>query len=97
MATWLYMPSSNNKESPFFCDDCVLRGCECNWRSFGDNTQFYGTSEKKVFPQGIENVNWKYVNAEKNCWTFLDEKQREFPCCEYDYDENGYELENDEN
>ena len=30
IATWLYMPSSSSKENPFYCDDCVPRGCSCN-------------------------------------------------------------------
>ena len=30
IATWLYMPCSSSKENPFYCDDCVHRGCSCN-------------------------------------------------------------------
>ena len=27
-AVWLYMP--NSKEHPYYCDECVPRGCSCN-------------------------------------------------------------------
>jgi len=91
-ATWCYLPSTDLKLNPYYCDNCVPRGCSCEWNSIKDG----------FFPEGIENIDWKWLPARKaegyeieenECWVPLDEKQREYPCCEYDYDENGYEKE----
>lgn len=104
IATWLYMPNTDNLNSPFYCDNCVSRGCNCNWRSI-EEPALYGTSENKLMPQGIEGVNWKWVDQnmataqgikqpipEKKYWTFLDINKKEFPCCEYEYEESGYNI-----
>jgi hypothetical protein len=28
---WYYMPSTKDNCDHFYCDDCVPRGCSCNW------------------------------------------------------------------
>lgn len=84
IAVWNFMPSSSYKISPYYCDDCVPRGCSCNNEYI---TEFL-PSEK----DGVENVNWKYLDKEKTIWTTMDEKGREFPCCEFDYDKEGFEI-----
>lgn len=89
-ATWLYMPGFQ-EGSPFFCDDCVHRGCSCNE---------YSTIDEHYHPPGgispnedeIEDVDWRWKNEEKTMWSRIDEKGRYYPCCEYDYDEDGYEI-----
>jgi hypothetical protein len=37
----------------------------------------------------IENVDWKWIDEGK-IWTRLDDKCREYPCAEYDWDPDGY-------
>ena len=29
-AIWIYMPYNPNITNPYYCDDCVPRGCTCN-------------------------------------------------------------------
>lgn len=82
MAVWVNMPGFSSGDSPYFCDDCVPRGCDCN---------YYDISEE--LPQGIENVDWKYHSKEKQLFTYLDDQGREEPCCEYWYDEDGFDIE----
>lgn len=92
IATWLYMPSGD-----CYCDNCVPRGCSCNVYSF---TEF--PLEKE------ENRNYIYWNSDLTKYTkelttdsayyeIVDEKYRRFPCCEYDYDENGFDEDEFEN
>ena len=84
IATWLYMPCSSSKENPFYCDDCVPRGCSCNNTSLKEDyaQQEIEGNDKNGYNYKIEN---DYIIP-------LDEQGREFPCSEYDYDEDGYEL-----
>jgi hypothetical protein len=90
-ATWLYMPGFHDG-SPFFCDDCVHRGCSCNEYSivpehYHPPGGFHPTEE-----DGVEGVDWKWKNEEKTSWSRIDEKGRYYPCCEYDYEEEGFEI-----
>jgi hypothetical protein len=88
-AKWLYMPGGG-RENPFYCDDCVPRGCSCNERStvaehYHPPVSFYPNIEE----DGVENVDWKWVNEEKTIWASIDEKGRYWPCCEFEYDTEG--------
>jgi len=86
IATWLYMPSSRRR-NPFNCDNCVSRGCDCNNHYIVNDWEKLPTEE-----DGIEGEDWKWI--EKNLeWTPLDALGREWPCCEYDNDENGFLIE----
>lgn len=82
IAQWLYMPSFN--EYPFYCDDCVPRGCSCNNTSLSDPIakEVIEEYEKGGFNYKIENGNI----------IPLDEQNREHPCCEYDYDKDGFDF-----
>ena len=92
MAVWCYEPGYSNGDSPYFCDDCVHHGCTCNW----DFVNEFG------YPEGIEDIDWKWITHPGNehmnkiekgeCWTYIDEQGREYPCCEYGYDENGFDI-----
>ena len=87
MAVWLYMPGfSDENKSPFFCDDCVSRGCACN--------HHYIKEEEFDDSPKSEDTNIKWID--ESTWTHVDEQGREYPCCEYDYEENGYDIEYDE-
>jgi hypothetical protein len=81
-AVWSYMPGYSSGENPSHCDDCVPRGCTCNHRS-----------TKEVYdndPEGILNVDYKWID--ESTWTSIDEKGREYPCAEYIYDEDGWDI-----
>lgn len=80
MAVWLYMPGFQDGND-FFCEDCVPRGCECNYHSI---------DYERV---GEENVDWKFVDETRKVWTALDINGLEFPCAEYDYSPEGYDIE----
>lgn len=88
-AVWLYMPGHSDGND-FFCDKCVPRGCSCNVYSL------------KEFPlHGKNDGNYIFWNAEIEqhtnkqtdnsfYWEPVDDKGRRFPCCEYDYSEEGF-------
>ena len=87
-ATWVYMPGFRDG-SPFFCNECVHRGCSCNEYSIvAEHYHPPGGIE----PEGIEEVDWIWVNEEKTSWARIDDKGRRYPCAEYDYDEDGFEI-----
>lgn len=91
IAVWCYLPGFLSGDSPYFCDDCVPRGCDCN-HEYCQVEAYHPPLTNYNFPIGVENVDWKWI--EKNiCWTPLDEQKREFPCSEYDYDPDGHERE----
>jgi len=91
-ATWLYMPGFR-EGSPFFCDECVHRGCSCNHR-YVDVNAYHPPLENPDMPEGIEGVDWKWIEPNK-IWCSIDDKGREWPCCEYEYDEEGFEIDNE--
>lgn len=83
-AVWFYMPGSSGNR---YCDEHVPRGCSCN--------NYYVSSELngdhyEFLPEGIENVDWKWIEQDKY-WCRIDKKGREFPCCEYDREDEDYE------
>ena len=106
-AVWCYMPGFRDNSNPFFCDDCVTSpedkiGCSCNWR-FAKKQEGLPIE----LPEGEEGKDWIWVEfegdehtpaitKEDGCWTELDERGRAYPCVEYWYDEEGFEIENDE-
>jgi hypothetical protein len=44
---------------------------------------------------GIEGKDWKWLD-ENIDWRDLDDKCREYPCCEYMYSEDGWDKEEHE-
>lgn len=94
IATWCYMPGyatlpGEKKPSPYECDDCVHRGCTCNYR-YVDINSYYPPLDNPDMPEGIEGKDWKWIEKDI-CWCVIDDRGREFPCCEYDYSEDGYD------
>lgn len=83
VAVWCYMPGYSSGANPNHCDDCVPRGCSCNHRSV--------LEEYDNEPEGLEGQDYIWVN--KTTWTPIDDKGREYPCAEYFYDEDGWEIE----
>jgi hypothetical protein len=76
------------------CDEHVPRGCDCNHRYVSVDAYHPPLkSPDEPYLEGVENVDWKWVDEEKTYWCSLDEKGREFPCCEWGYYENGLDDE----
>ena len=88
IATWIYMPGYSNGSSPFFCDDCVHRGCTCNHHYVHVDAYDPPLDNPEVPTEEDEPIKWV---EEGKIWCHVDEKGREFPCCEYDYDQNGFD------
>lgn len=88
MATWIYAPGHGDGSRPFYCDDCVSRGCSCNERSVlpGD---YHPPLTNPDYPEGVENVDWKWVEQGRR-YVYLSEG-KELPCCEYDWSEDGFD------
>jgi len=93
-AVYTYMPASDSSENPYYCDDCISDenndGCSCNWHWIGTNASVEDAWEIEL-PEGVEGKDWRWVNDKKEYWISLDDRGRPYPCCEFDYDENGYE------
>lgn len=103
MAVWEYMPTTERDR--YYCDEHVPRGCYCNlydltideptkeelkhiaWLSFENFVKAASNDEDLML----------YATKERQSDSFffmpLDEQDRELPCCEYDYDENGFDVE----
>ena len=86
-AIWCYMPGFSAGDNPHFCDDCVPRGCECNFRSYKYDGLPEG--EEGVDFKRLDGGGWTYLDG----WTRIDEKGREYPCVEYMYDADGWDIE----
>jgi hypothetical protein len=81
IATWLYMPA---EEDWFCCDDCVPRGCSCNV-----------DLKEEFFTDDLTQEKYdELCKDENNLEELFDDKGRQFPCCEWWYDKEGF---NDEN
>jgi hypothetical protein len=107
MAVWIYVPGYSNGASPYKCNDCISSvewvGCACNWR-FSDVNAYHPPLDKPELPEGIEGKDWKWVvfagdehmeeiKKEEGVWQYVDEMGRPYPCCEYDYEEDGFDKE----
>lgn len=90
IAIWCYMPGFSSGSSPYFCDDCVRRGCECNHR-YIDVNSYHPPLENPDMPDGKEGEDWKWIK--EGVWCYIDDLGREYPCSEYMYDEEGFERE----
>ena len=82
-AVWIYMPGG---EDIYYCDDCISSpedqgGCSCNWRHIDDEQ-----------PEGFENKDWRWINKSNGSWMYLDDRGRPNPCCEFEYDEQGFDI-----
>lgn len=71
------------KRYTYYCDDCVPRGCNCN----AEYVEDFGSPD--------ENKKWKWLE-EGVSYCYVDELGREFPCCEFHFDEMGFVVEDDE-
>lgn len=85
IAIYWYAPASDATFNRYFCDNCVPRGCTCNHHHVESDDQIpdLPTEEDKPFIWIEENL----------IWTHVDKSGREYPCVEYWYDIEGYEIE----
>ena len=94
MAVWLYMPSSKGRV--FFCDNCVPRGCSCNVdniKEFGEPTNqniMWWSKDSTI--EKLDNDGSLEKSENSFYYEILDDENRRSPCCEFEYDEDGYEL-----
>jgi hypothetical protein len=88
IATWLYMPSSSNTSHPYYCDNCVPRGCSCNMEYTVKSPQAHENGYGEDPPS--DGRSWKWIE-ENISWVYTDNKGRELPCIEFDYSDEGYD------
>ena len=102
-AVWVYMPGYVDDSNPYSCDDCVVSpedkiGCSCNW-NYAKEQEGLPTD----LPQGEEGKDWNWVEyegdefsppitKEDGFWLELDERGRPYPCAEYEYSEEGFDV-----
>lgn len=89
IAVWCYMPGYSSGKSPYHCDDCVPRGCECN-HNYCNVDAYHPPLETGNLPEGDEGVDWKWIDEGK-IYTPLDNEGREYPCVEFMFDQSGFE------
>jgi len=103
MAVWYYLPGYAKDSNPFSCDDCVISvenkiGCSCNW-NYAKPQEHLPTD----MPEGVEGKDWRWVEfegdeymdpitKEEGYWIYIDERGRPYPCVEYEYDEDGFDI-----
>jgi hypothetical protein len=105
IATYYYMPSYTGKkeEDNYFCEDCVPRGCSCEWTYASKDAYGPEPLAEDFLPDGIEGVDWKWIvrAADEDyeeiksgeIWVYTDKQGREYPCVEYWYSEDGWDKE----
>ena len=94
-ATWLYMPCDYEKnkktwwqiesirKKDYYCDIHVPRGCSCN--------NIY----EEDLDESDSKDDLKFIGVDSNgnnIYTSLDIKGREYPCCEFWYDKDGFDF-----
>ena len=89
-AVWLYSPGFSSGNSPFFCDDCVPRGCSCNHRYVNVDAYIPPLDNPDLPTEEDHPIKWI---KENEIWCCVDENGREYPCVEYFFDEEGFENE----
>lgn len=101
IAVWWYAPGYSKDENSFHCDLCVPRGCSCNWNYLKKEAYGPGTLSEDCVPEGVEGKDWKFLERpgdeeyeeikKGEVWVYIDENKKEYPCCEYWYEEDGWE------
>jgi len=90
IAVWCYLPGYSEGGNPNSCDDCVPRGCSCCNHHLDNEYE-----RRPDATDEIEGKDWKWLDEDVE-WTHIDEKGREYPCCEYIYSGNGWDKEEHE-
>lgn len=88
-AVWLYMPGHSDGKD-FFCDNCVPRGCGCNIYSLKEFPLEKKKEKNYIFwDEKIENYTTE-LSDKSHYYEVVDKNTRRYPCCEYEYNENGF-------
>ena len=90
MAVWCYMPVTDRPVDRLFCDVHVPRGCTCNHRYVNEGAYWLPLENPDMPTKDDEPYKWI---EEGKVWCHVDEKGREYPCCEFWYDEDGDDVE----
>jgi hypothetical protein len=106
MAQWCYLPGYS-VGNDYHCDDCITSeddkiGCSCNW-NYGKEQEGLPTD----LPEGIEGKDWRWIEfegdehmqpitKEEMYWIELDERGRPYPCAEYMYSEDGFDIDEED-
>ena len=88
LATYWYMPGYLDKSSPYYCEECVPRGCDCNHR-YVDVNAYYPLLDEPDLPKE-KDYPIKWIEEGK-IWCKIDTEGREYPCAEFMYDDEGYD------
>lgn len=102
MAVYFYMPSYEGKinDHSYYCNNCISssedKGCSCNYHYLNEvdaNNLSCGDIhyDSPDLPQGVFGKDWRWIDPYK-CWINLDERGRPYPCAEYDYDKDGFDI-----
>lgn len=97
-AEWAYMPSCD--WYPYYCDECVPRGCSCNDEYEYEHEERQGEIKTVSINEIIAWYNktgmkWIWKEEGKSI-SHVDELGRLLPCCEFWHDKNGWEASEDE-
>ena len=93
LAKWVYAPANDWKHHPYFCDDCVPRGCSCNDEYDDPENGMPLADTIKWFDE--KGIKWKWKEEGKSI-SQIDDDGREFPCIEYSHSIEGWEAEQEE-
>lgn len=85
MAVWVYIPGKDD-EHDYCCDNCVPRGCGCEAYS----VHYDEFPDIEDYPEGEEGKDYKWIEPGE-VYVYLDKYGREYPCCEWLYDEDGFD------
>lgn len=93
LAVWCYMPTCD--WYPYYCKDCVPRGCSCN-DEYEEEYDGKITTIKEIIAW-VEEKGGKWIwKEEGKSISRVDEQGRLFPCVEFFYREDGWEVREDE-
>lgn len=92
VALWWYAPATDQETmNRYYCDDCVPRGCECNHEYVDQN--FDRPDELPRILPNLPEEDEKFIWIEENkIWAHIDDKGRKWPCVEFWYEENGWDI-----
>jgi hypothetical protein len=65
VASWCYLPGFSDG-SPYFCDDCVHRGCSCNHRYVNVNAYHPPLDEPELPTEEDHPIKWKMAGILSN-------------------------------
>lgn len=86
MATWCYLP-----DDTYYCDDCVPRGCNCRLHEITDNIT-PKSNQRVLYWDETMTTSTKEKQPNQRFFEYVDEKWRRYPCCEFIFDEIGFDV-----